>query len=193
MPRFLGRINRQHIHGATCSESEHQQALISWARDTEELQTDDDIREALHWFHHVPNGGRWRKPYITRSGRKLPPLEAVMFKAEGVVAGVWDLRLDWVRYEELEDVAQGQPETQALGLIGEMKKPGNPLTPEQKRYVKFMTRQGFQCVVWYIWQKAARDLTEYLRLERIAPVFVQIENQRFRSISTPAQLLSETF
>lgn len=175
--RQLGQINRNNIHGAECSETDHQRALVDWANDTESLQTDAVKREALHWFHAIPNHAGRSRPFKTRGGRMLPPLEALALKAEGVKPGICDLRLDYVAKQGLSK--RGFPtdnythQVCQYGLIAEMKKHGNHLTPEQRRYQEFMTAQGFLCFTWYTWQRGALEITKYLALERIAPIFIR--------------------
>lgn len=57
----------------------------------------------------IPNGGGRGKPFITRSGKKRPPLTAVKLRAEGLKAGVPDLCLPVARgnyhscYIEMKD------------------------------------------------------------------------------------------
>jgi hypothetical protein len=192
--RFYQRVNRHAIHGPECSETEHQEALISWARDTEALQTDDALkREALHFLHHVPSGGGRGKPLMMR-GTRLPPVEAFRMKMAGVVPGISDLRLDYVRHTRNGEYA---PDHEChfpisgpyYGLVAEMKAAKGILTPDQRRYHEFMTAQRFVCKVWRTWQRGAIDITAYMGLEVIAPVWVMIESNAVTRIDSPLELL----
>jgi hypothetical protein len=180
-PGYRGRINRQHIHGEECSETEHQQALIDWARDTAALQDDEMKRDALLWLHAIPNGGGRGKPFITRRGARLPPLQAVQMKAEGVVAGINDLRLDYV----VRETTSGS--ITSPGLVAEMKEKGERLRPEQRDYQQFMLKQGFPCYTWFTWQEGAAAISHYMHLDIIAPVYVQ-EGNTLKIIKRSSQL-----
>lgn len=197
MPRrlshFAAKINRRAVHGSESTESEHQQALFSWLSDTEELQTDPVKREALHWCHAIPNQAGRAKPFITRSGRQLPPLEAVRLKAEGVKAGIFDLRLDYQVLFTPPDVGKtGSPIPCIVcpGLIIEMKSDKGKLSPEQVHYQRYMASQHVVCRVCRTWQGAARAIAGYMQLEKIAPVFVKDDDRYVITIDDPLILQS---
>lgn len=186
MFKFPSQLNRKCVHGSSSTESEHQISLIQWVRETEALQTDPIKRESLHFLHAVPNGGGRGKPYTTRSGRRLPPLQAVQLKAEGVVPGIFDLRLDYIA--QCPGAHTDHPE-HYYGLLIEMKSGKGALTPDQSRYMKHMEGMGFVCRVRRTWQSAARDITGYMSLTKIAPVFVMAERDHMMQVTDPLLLL----
>ncbi|HEX8185118.1 MAG TPA: hypothetical protein VF747_10215 [Blastocatellia bacterium] len=142
------RTNNGPLH----SESQEQIAFIQWCRWSARQQTDPRLREALEWIHAIPNGA-----HVTKSqGAKL--------RAEGLTAGVHDLRVDYV----LRDSSGG---VNCPGLIIEMKLLGKNYTAEQHKYRDFMHKQGFRCILARNWQEAARCVVEYMRLEKYAPIY----------------------
>lgn len=174
------RVNRKAIHGAECSEDEHQQALISWVDETELLQTDPGKRDALHFFHHIPNG-KGRGPRIVTPTASLPPPEAFRLKLMGLRPGVFDLRLDYLT----DNFGSPRVRPYYPGLIIELKSDRGKLTPEQIRYQQYMEKQGFLCRVCRTWQTAARLIAGYMELETIAPVFVKGDDRYIITITDP--------
>lgn len=191
-PHYYQRVNRQHIHGAACSESDHQEAFIDWVNDTEALQTDPRIREALHWLHHVGNG-KWRGERVKgRGGVSLPPVAAFRLKMMGVRPGVFDLRLDYRSFRVMGGET-GPAKTLGrvyTGLLIEMKSGRGPLSAEQKRYKAFMEEAGYLCRVHRTWQGAARTVVAYMNLTKIAPVHVEVKRDRVVTFTDPLTLLA---
>lgn len=175
-PSYYQRVNRQHIHGATNSEDNHQEALIDWANDTEALQTDERIKEALHWLHHVSNG-KWRGNMVKgRGGVMLPPVAAFRLKMMGVKPGVFDLRLDYPMHRRGPTVRAADAPLNYSGLLIEMKSERGVLSSEQRRYKTHMESLGFLCRACRTWQLGAQIITEYMDLKQIAPVYVLRQN-----------------
>jgi hypothetical protein len=162
----LSKVNRMEVQGATYDESQHQAALISWANDTALLQTDEMKRRSLLWLHSIPNAGGHRRHFTKQSGVVMPSLEAVQLKAEGLKKGVTDLRLDYVIRDPSGFIV-------TPGLVAEMKRPDNSLTPEQRDYMEFMKDQGFATFVWTEWQRGAIDIAGYMNLSDIATIFIE--------------------
>lgn len=152
----IGEINRQLIHGDGCSESDHQRALVQWARHSAPLQKVEVKRLALEFFHSIPNSGAGSgKTFTNKSGVTFPPRLAVALKLEGLVPGIGDLKLDFGR-----------------GLVIEMKAAGEQLSKAQEKYFRFMRMQGCRCEgPVYTWQAGAYSIVEYMRLEVFAPIW----------------------
>ena len=159
---FKGARKPLRIVGDGHDEHHHQKALVSFARDSARLQTDELKRDALLWFHSIPNGAFVHRSHEDRKGRA--PLQALKLIAEGLTTGIWDLRLDYV-------VRTPEGLIICPGLIIEMKLPGNTLTPKQIEYGEFMAKLGFKRVVAPNWQIGARALIEFMELTEHAPVF----------------------
>jgi len=140
------------------SEHWHQARLISWARASASLQTDKLKALALRWLHSIPNGA-WL-------GGSNPHALANKMRAEGMTAGIHDLRLDYVQCDE-----QVKEYVKCPGLIIEMKKVGNDLTDEQREYQEFMEAQGFESHLCFTWVQAARAIIAYMRLEKYDAVY----------------------
>ena len=134
------------------SESQEQIAFISWCRWSARLQTDPRIREALEWIHSIPNGA-----HVTKA-------QAAKLRAEGLTAGVHDLRVDYVLRDSSGAI-------NSPGAIIEMKLPGRYLTDEQKQYRDFMHAQGFRDYLCRSWQEAAHSVVDYMKLEKYAPIY----------------------
>lgn len=169
------------VTGPGHSEHQHQKALITWSRDSARLQTDPAKRDALNWLHSIPNAAGGRKPFVNRAGKKLANFYVLRMIEEGLTAGVLDLRLDYVRRDADRLII-------APGLIGEMKKPGERLRPNQRDYATFAKSQGYAVYVWYIWERAAIDIASYMELEEFAPVYFEVAKNRFKSISRLKQI-----
>lgn len=139
------------------SESSHQKAFVSWARDSARLQTDPDRRDALLWLHSTPNG--FPVP------QKTPAAFGIInrMRAEGMTKGIPDVRLDYVRRDAAGAIA-------CPGLLLEFKKKkGGRLEPEQAACVEYLRRQGYRVEIVFTWAEAARLVVEYMGLERYAP------------------------
>ena len=157
---FNGGKRSLRITGDGHSEHQHQVALISFARNSARLQTDELKRLGLEWFHAVPNGtflGREDKDARSRYGLKLI--------AEGLTPGIWDLRLDYVLRDSNGAII-------CPGLIIEMKLPKKPLSDKQIEYGEFMERQGFRRFVARNWQDGALGIIDYMGLDHHAPVYL---------------------
>lgn len=175
-PSYYQRVNRQHIHGAECSEDDHQEALIDWANDTEALQTDQRIKEALHWLHHVSNG-KWRGKMVKgRGGVMLPPVAAFRLKMMGVKPGVFDLRLDYPIHRRGPTARAADVTLSYSGLLLEMKSDRGVLSAEQRRFKAYMDTLGFLSRPCRTWQAGAKIITGYMDLKVIAPVYVLCQN-----------------
>jgi hypothetical protein len=156
---FNGGKRSLRITGDGHSEHQHQVALVSWARNSARLQTDELKRLALEWFHAIPNGtflGQEDKDARSRYGLKLI--------AEGLTPGVWDLRLDLVLRDSSDAII-------CPGLIIEMKLPKNYLSDKQIEYGEFMERQGFKRFVARNWQDGASGIISYMGLEKHAAIY----------------------
>lgn len=182
------------ITGSGHSEHQHQKALITWARASARLPIDPVKALALIWLHAIPNAAAGRERFITKRAREaiaaglkpdrkdiLPPLFLLRMIAEGLTKGVLDLRLDYVRRDADRLII-------TPGLIGEMKKPGQYLKPEQMQYANFAKSQGYVVYVWYSWERAAIDIASYMGLEEFAPVYFEVEKNRFKIISCLNQI-----
>ncbi|HXG94133.1 MAG TPA: hypothetical protein VNN73_17450 [Blastocatellia bacterium] len=132
-------------------ESWHQQRFIRWSRESARMQFNPAHEAALLWLHSVPNGAH------------LSKRQAIKMVAEGMTAGIHDLRLDYV----LRDSAGA---INCPGLIIEMKMPGRALSEKQKEYASFMHSQGFRHVICRSWQEAARCVVDYMSLKIYAPI-----------------------
>lgn len=121
----------------TC-EQEWQEAerLIDWA-DGEGA----DLYPEVPWLYAVPNGGFRHKAVAGK------------MKAQGARAGVLDFNLD---------IARGGYH----GLRIELKRrAGGTVTPAQKLWILWFTKQGYLAVVCRGWEEARDRLVDYLSLE----------------------------
>lgn len=176
------RGQRRRGRGMWLGPEHHEQVkVINWARHTARETRDPVKREALLWLHAIPSGGGRGKRFINRKGQSMPPLETLKLKAEGVTAGINDLRLDYVRRDADGFIIQP-------GLIGEMKAGKNDLTDKQDAYQQFMIGQGFAVFTWWRWWVAALDIAEYMALETFLPVMTEDAGNRGRIIRSLAQL-----
>jgi len=182
MIKALTKLNRHAVLLTNSDEDEHQRAFIDWKNETAALQVDVLKRQGLEWLHAIPNGGGRGKPFITKRGTRLPPLQAVALKNAGVKSGITDLRLDYVTLDESGRIV-------CPGLIIEMKVIGQPLSPDQRQYFKFMRKQGFQCELCYSWQKAALVTVQYMKLDKIAPVYVETAQNHVVTVRDPHDLM----
>lgn len=121
-------------------ESQHQRALVEWAAMARFpvplpfVRADEFIGDFLF---AVPNGGMRTKAVAGK------------LKAEGVKAGVWDLKLE-------------VPIGRCPGLWIEMKAGSNTLTTEQRTWRDRMKRAGYQTVVCWDWTLARDAILNYL-------------------------------
>lgn len=103
----------------------------------------------LAWLYAVPNGGGRGKPFITKSGKKLPPLSAVMLKREGLKAGVPDLCFPVAR--------KG-----FHALYIEMKSSTGKVSDEQRIWQAGLLAQGNLVKTCYSADEAIKALESYL-------------------------------
>lgn len=92
---------------------------------------------ALAWMFAIPNGG------------ERHPLVAVKLRDEGVRAGVPDMFLP-------------APVAPWHGLFIELKAGRNKTTEQQTEWLAALRAAGYQTVVSYGWEAAARDILDYL-------------------------------
>jgi hypothetical protein len=119
------------------SESSEQMALVEFAARFQERLPE------LAWLFHPANGEKRDK---ATAGR---------LKAMGVKRGVPDLWLPVARFDPLE----GKVKT---GLVIELKFGRNKETAEQRAWLGFLSRQGWEVRTCYDWMAAARVLVAYL-------------------------------
>lgn len=137
-PLLLGRMLVQGATvGAAMSEQSEQEALFEFCERFRER-----IPE-LQWAFHVPNGGA-RHPAV-----------AAQLKAAGVKRGVPDVFMPIARYDVGLNVTYA-------GVVIEMKYGKNKTSNEQKAWLGFLARQGWQTHISYSWTEAARILVTYL-------------------------------
>jgi hypothetical protein len=140
LPDLQGRDRRSQAAGSGVSESQHQRALIEWARRSRATYPE------LRMLFAIPNGG------------KRNPVTAAVLKAEGVLAGVPDLCLPVKRgpygglWIELKRPREGG-------------KVGGVLTESQRAYQGDLMAFG-QCVgTCWGWLEAKTLIEAYLRGE----------------------------
>ncbi len=97
-----------------------------------------DYVPELRWMHAIPNGG------------KRNPREAARLKRQGTKSGVWDIFLPMARHGY-------------HGLYIEMKAGKNKLTDNQKEFGKFVSGEGYCCVVCWSWINAKKEVMKYLK------------------------------
>ena len=119
------------------SESSEQMALVEFATRFQER-----IPE-MKWLFHVPNGEKRDK---ATAGR---------LKRLGVKRGVPDLWLPVARYDPMQNITR-------CGLVIELKFGRNKESDEQRAWLGFLTRQGWEVRTCYDWLAAARILVAYL-------------------------------
>lgn len=124
---------------------------MDWIERTAEMQTDEDIKEALNWIHAIPNGHN--RNHIWRTIARL----------EGVKKGVSDTFTPYP--------AQGYH-----GFYIEMKRRGETPTEDQVRFGMFVARMGFKFEWYDSWILAARALVSYFELIRYFPIPEFIED-----------------
>lgn len=171
---FKGAPRAKRIVGDGHNEHWHQARFVTWARDTARLQSDPVRRAALEWLHSIPNGS-----YVYRTeadgqqkGKRRAPRQALKLIDEGLTAGIWDLRLDYVvRDESNATIYPGA--ILCPGAIIEMKMPGRKLSDEQTAYGDFMQQQGFERAVCRHWKDAALFVVGFMKLTSFAviPIF----------------------
>lgn len=145
---YTGGAQRSLFVSKSVTPPEHieQVRLCTWIEATKRLQTDEAMKETLHWIHSIPNGAH------------VHPATARKLIAEGLKSGILDLSCDEAR--------QG-----FHGLRVEMKRRGNKPTPNQLRYMKYLEHINIRREVCYTWQAAARVFIDYLSLTIHAPVY----------------------
>jgi hypothetical protein len=162
---FKGAPHTKKIVGDGHDEHWHQARFVTWARDTARLQSDPLKRAALEWLHSIPNGSyvyRTEADKEQRSKRRAPR-QALKLIDEGLTAGIWDLRLDYV-------VRDARNEIFWPGLIIEMKMPGRNLSDKQTEYGSFMLSQGFKVAVCRNWREAAHAVNDFMQLTDFAVI-----------------------
>jgi hypothetical protein len=137
------------------TEHAHQTALFQWAA----LNTSN--APELAFMFAIPNGG------------ERNAIVAARMVAEGARSGVLDVFLPVPRPTQFEVPTS----VRYHGLFIEMKKPSERLkrgpngpgpwdyggvSDNQKRYLDFLTQQGYKCVVCYSWLEAADAIKRYL-------------------------------
>jgi hypothetical protein len=162
---FKGAPRTKKIVGDGHDEHWHQSRFIRWVRETAPTQADPIKRAALQWLHSIPNGSYVYRTEADRQykGKRRAPRQALKLIDEGLKAGIWDLRLDYVVRDESHRIT-------LPGLIIEMKMPGRKLSDEQAAYGEFMQRQGFIAVRCQNWKDAAEAVICFMELETFAPI-----------------------
>lgn len=97
-----------------------------------------DRMPELEFMHHVPNGG------------KRDRMTAISLKRQGVKAGVPDIFLP---------ASRGG----CHGLYIELKAGKNATTEKQKKWLNYLSDQGYYTAVCYGWRSAANLITTYLQ------------------------------
>lgn len=97
----------------------------------------------LAWLFHPANG------------EKRDKATAGKLKSMGVRAGVPDVWLPVTRYDPARNVVRN-------GVVIELKCGANKETPEQRAWLGFLQRQGWEAHICYEWTHAARILVTYL-------------------------------
>lgn len=123
------------------SERTEQTAFFSAAEQLRTLYP--DRAEDLHWIHASLNG-TWM-----RSGKL-----AAMSKREGLTPGIWDI------FWPLK--------TEYPGLYIEMKLPYNKMTETQRRFLKWIQKQGFRLEICGNWEEAINVVCDYAGLPRMS-------------------------
>jgi hypothetical protein len=129
------------------TESQHQCTVVEWARAQESRWP------VLKLLHSIPNGGGRGKPFITRGGKKLPPLLAVKLQKEGLLAGIPDLHIP---------AARGQ----WIGLYIEMKDDDGELSDAQRKIIPLLEAEGNKVKVCQGADSAIAALKAYIRLPK---------------------------
>ena len=114
------------------TESQEQIALFEWAR------WQIAKHPELEFLHHIPNGGKRDK------------VTAAKLKTEGVSAGVPDICLP-------------APRGKWHGLYIELKRQrGGKLSEEQKKWLRFLKKQGYFVAACEGWEEARDMIFGYL-------------------------------
>jgi hypothetical protein len=109
----------------------------------------------FEWFFYA-HRELWGCMWAVPNGGKRSKAEAARLKAEGVIAGVFDVTLA---------VARGG----FHGMFIELKAPKTAVSArgrvsdDQKDHQVRMESQGYKCVVCWGWQEARDAITEYLK------------------------------
>jgi hypothetical protein len=125
------------------TEHDLQAAVFEWA------QLSQAKYPELRLLHAIPNGGGRGKPFITKSGKRLPPLAAVRLKAEGVKAGIPDIHLP---------VGHGG----YLSLYIEMKRGSGVVSAAQKEVIELLRLENNLVLVCRSAEEAIMSLKRYL-------------------------------
>lgn len=138
------------------TESQHQCAVIEWAR----LQ--ETFWPVLRLLHSIPNGGGRGKPFKNKRARAaeaagfkadkkdvLPPLLAVKLKAEGLTSGIPDLHIP---------AARGG----FIGMYIEMKTKDGELSDAQKKIIPLLEAERNMVVVCYDATQAISAIRSYI-------------------------------
>jgi hypothetical protein len=147
-----------------------QASAISWARETARLQTDPLKRQALELYHAIPNGAaviRMQKPIINRkTGRPLPPREALKLIAEGLTRGIEDTCLNWTLRDSFGHIT-------CAGFYIEYKQPGKYPTKEQRAVMEFHRQMGYRAEWFTSPRSAALAIVEHMGLEKYGALPVE--------------------
>ena len=126
-------------------EHDNQVTVIEWAKYNEGRFPE------LKLLYAIPNAGAWRgKPFITKSGLKLPPLQATKFKKEGLKSGVPDLCLP-------------VPRGGYHSLYIEMKSEDGKMSENQEKFAAMLCGQGNLVMVCRNADAAIKALETYLK------------------------------
>lgn len=125
------------------TEHDEQVTVIEWAAHQTNKYPELDL------LYAIPNWRGIGKPFITKSGLKLPPLEMVRWKQEGVKKGVPDLCLP---------VARGHYHA----LYIEMKRNDGVLTEDQKKWHEKLVAYENLVLVCYSADEAIEKIKDYL-------------------------------
>jgi hypothetical protein len=117
-------------------EQEMQAAIFQWMR------LHEKVYPQLAYAHAIPNGGFRTK------------VEAAILKRTGVKAGISDICFPWPGTD-----LNG---CRYAGMYMELKAPGNPLTEEQERFLRFVSTNGFLGVCVNNFDAAIARIKAYL-------------------------------
>jgi hypothetical protein len=125
-------------------EHEEQVRLFRWIDSFRNLYLIDPLKyyslKHFDMFYAIPNGGK----------RNIKT--AMKLKAEGVRAGILDIR---------NDCSFSYEGKTYKGLSIEMKHGKNTLSKEQKEWSKKFSENGFKVIVCYSWIEAKEEIKKY--------------------------------